>query len=261
MSTNHFTQRYKPRLVAMASSDIEVSVRVAVIQVLCAIDALGELEEEQTEQMELLIFDQEPRVRKAISSFVHGVWKNAVDDRLGTRRQGGDVEKDRGRVGFKCLGSLLVKWAKKLEKDEEGDTILDQTESQEGASDSGSGGYKSKEVTALVSDLQRGRIALCVDSLWDEVDAVSDWEELIDFLLLDHSAEAEDDVSPVASKRKRAAEANAKKGKGRRKSTVNAGDVDEAWRLEDAEEAALVEVLVASLKKTIADASEKKKAS
>ncbi|KAG8960843.1 hypothetical protein FRC05_006541, partial [Tulasnella sp. 425] len=259
VSTNHFTQRYKPRLVAMAASDVEVSVRVAVIQVLCAIDALGELEEDQTEQMELLIFDQEPRVRKAISSFVHGVWKNAVDERLGRRRQGGDAEKDRSRAGFKCLGSLLVKWAKKLEKDEEGDAVPDQTESQEGASESGAGGHKSKEVTALVSDLQRGRIALCVDSLWDEVDAVSDWEDLIEFLLLDHSAEGEDDVSPVASKRKRAAEANAKKGKGRRKSTVNEAEVDEAWRLEDSEEAALVEVLVASLKKTIGDAAEKKK--
>ncbi|KAG9003732.1 hypothetical protein FRB90_011132 [Tulasnella sp. 427] len=259
VSTNHFTQRYKPRLVAMASSDVEVSVRVAVIQVLCAIDDLGELEEDQTEQMELLIFDQEPRVRKAISSFVHGVWKNAVDERLGKRRQGGDAAKDKERIGFKCLGALLVKWAKNLEKDDEGDTVLDQTESQAGASDSGAGGPKSKEVTALVSDLQRGRIALCVDSLWDEVDAVSDWEELMEFLLLDHSAEGEDDVSPVASKRKRAAEAKAKKGKGQRKSTVNQGDVDEVWRLEDAEEAVLVEVLVASLKKTIADAGEKKK--
>ncbi|KAG8914902.1 hypothetical protein FRC00_009816 [Tulasnella sp. 408] len=81
----------------------------------------------------------------------------------------------------------------------------------------------------------------------------------MEFLLLDHSAEGEDDVSPVASKRKRAAEANAKKGKGRRKSAVNDSEVDEAWRLEDSEEAALVEVLVASLKKTIADAGEKKK--
>ncbi|KAG8948182.1 hypothetical protein FRC04_009981 [Tulasnella sp. 424] len=229
--TNHFTQRYKPRLVAMAASDVEVSVRVAVIQVLCAIDALGELEEDQTEQMELLIFDQEPR--------------------------GGDAEKDRSRAGFKCLGSLLVKWAKKLEKDEEGDAVPDQTESQEGASESGAGGHKSKEVTALVSDLQ-SRIALCVDSLWDEVDAVSDWEDLIEFLLLDHSADGEDDVSPVASKKKRAAEANEKNGKGRRKSTVNEAEVDEAWRPEDSEEAALVEVLVASLKKTIGDAAEKK---
>lgn len=242
----------------MATNDIEVSVRVAVIQVLCAIDNLGELEEDQTEALELLVFDQEPRVRRAVSGFVKGVWKTAVDERLARRKSGGDLHRDRTRVGFKCLGTLLVKWAKKLETDEEGATIPDQAESQEGASEAGT---KSKEVSALVSDLQRSRIALCVESLWDEVDAIRDWQDLLDFLLLDHSAEGDEEVaiSPVASKRKKVAEAQAKKSKGRRKSTAADNEVDELWRLDDSEEGALVEVLIAAFKKNIADAADKKK--
>ncbi|KAG8906784.1 hypothetical protein FRB99_006161 [Tulasnella sp. 403] len=258
-STNQFTQRFKQRLVAMATSDVEVSVRVSVIQVLCAIDALGELEEEQTEALELLVFDQEPRVRRAVSGFVHGIWKAAVDDKIGRLRSGASQDEDRVRIGFKCLASLLVKWAKKLETDEDGAPVPDQTESQEGNSDSG-GGYRSKEVTAMVSDLQRGRIALCVESLWDEVDVISNWQDLVEYLLLDHSAEGDEDgISPVATKRKKAAEASAKNRKGKKKVGTVDGEVDELWRLDDAEEAVLVEVLVAALKKTVDDTSDKKK--
>ncbi|KAG8859678.1 hypothetical protein FRB96_004252 [Tulasnella sp. 330] len=266
-SINHFTQRFKPRLVAMATSDSDLAARVAVIDVLCAIDALGELEEDQTDALELLIFDPEARVRKAVSEFVHNVWKTAVDDRMSKRRSGhgGSQEEssDRTKVGFKCLAALLVKWAKALEKKEGPNAASERAESQEeGTSDMGGTGYKSKEVTALVSDLQRGRIALCVDSLWDEIEAVSDWETLVEYLLLDHSAKGDEDdaSSPVATKRKKAAESNARNRKGKAKVAHADGEADELWRLDDTEEAVMVEILVASLQKNIKDAgSEKKK--
>lgn len=261
-SINHFTQRFKPRMVTMATSDTDISVRVAMIDILCAIDALGELEEDQTDTLELLIFDQEARVRRAVSGFVHNVWKNAVDERMTKRRASqsqGDA--DRAKAGFKCLGALLVKWAKALEKEEGEEVNSEQAESQEAGSDTEATGYKGKEVTALVSDLQRSRIALCVDSLWDEIEAVSDWEGLVDFLLLDHSAKGDEDAvaSPVASKRKKAAESSARNRKGKAKTVEADGEADELWRLDDAEEAVMVEILVASLKKNIGDASSEKK--
>ena len=244
----------------MATSDIEVSVRVAVIQILRALDALGELEEDQSEALCLLVFDHEPRVRKAISTFIQGIWSADIDERLvGRRTTGSEKGKERTKVGIKSLAGLLVKWAKALEKDAEGDAAIDQEESQEGGSDAGVG-YKSKEVSALVAESQRGRIAQCVESLWDELDATKDWEVMLDLLLLDHSAEdAEVLASPVASKRKKASSS-----KNRKNATVSDGDegrdqVDDAWRLSEPEEAVLVEVLVASMKKTITDALAQKK--
>ena len=79
----------------------------------------------------------------------------------------------------------------------------------------------------------KSRIAFAVEALWDDVEPVRDWEALLDVLLLDHS--------PVGMGRKR-------KGKGREEA------VDEAWRLEEVEEATLLEVLVTSLSKARADA-------
>lgn len=47
VSVNHFTQKFKPRLIEMAVSDVDLSVRVNVIQVLLGIDELGLLEDEE----------------------------------------------------------------------------------------------------------------------------------------------------------------------------------------------------------------------
>ena len=53
----HFTERFKPRLIEMATSDIEISVRIAVIQVLSAIDDASLLEDDERDKLCLLIFD------------------------------------------------------------------------------------------------------------------------------------------------------------------------------------------------------------
>ena len=45
-SLSHFTERFKPRLLEMATSDTELSVRVAVIQVLGSLDSRSLLESE-----------------------------------------------------------------------------------------------------------------------------------------------------------------------------------------------------------------------
>jgi cohesin complex subunit SA-1/2 len=68
------------------------------------------------------------------------------------------------------------------------------------------------------------------------VDAVGDWETLLDVLLLDHSSAAD-------------APAPARRGKpnGKAAKSSEEGLVDEAWRLEEEEETVLIEVLVASL--------------
>ncbi|KAI0772878.1 hypothetical protein BD413DRAFT_622407 [Trametes elegans] len=236
----HFTERFKPRLVEMAVGDVELSVRVAVIQVLQTIDGHGLLEDEQRQQLCLLVFDEEARVRRAVSGFVKGVWEETVEERLVGRRPS---DADKHKAGVKALGMLLVNWARALDKaNGEGDG-----DSEDGM-DLGEGSSKrarAKEVASLVGTNAKGRTALVVEALWDEVDPVRDWETLLDVLLLDHSAAGEESSRPSS------------RSKG--KQIANDSAVDEAWRLEEVEEAVLLELLVASLRKALADAANAKK--
>ena len=250
-----FTDRFKGRLVQIATSDLELSVRVAAIQVLVAIDSHSLLEDEQRDELCLLVYDGEPRVRKAVAGFVRGVWEEAVEDRMVGRKSEGDKAKDTERIGIKCLATLLVKWGKRTSK------VLGSAEDLDSESDSEESPVedtKNKDIARLVSAHHKGRIALAVEALWDEVEAIGDWEMLLEHLLLDHSASVEDDVngvgpSPVAARRRQQAAA--------KKKATEEDMVDEAWRLSDPEEAALLEVFVATLKKTKEEASGLKKVS
>lgn len=48
-----------------------------------------------------------------------------------------------------------------------------------------------KDIVALVNLAQKGRTALAVEALWDEVELISDWEGLLEVPPLDHSAAEE----------------------------------------------------------------------
>lgn len=232
----HFTERFKPRLVEMAIGDTELSVRVAVVQVLQAIDGHGLLEDEQRERLCLLVFDEEARVRKAVSGFVRGVWEECVEERLvGKKPNTGDKQ----RAQVKALGMLLVKWGRALDKTAE--DVDPDDEDDSGLGEGSSKQVKAKDVAALVGTGQKGRVALAVEALWDEVEPVNDWENLLDILLLDHSAAGDDSSST---------------GRG---SSVRDSGIDEAWRLEEVEEAILLEMLIAVLRKAKLDVAGAKK--
>ncbi|PSR72770.1 hypothetical protein PHLCEN_2v11369 [Hermanssonia centrifuga] len=236
----HFTERFKPRLVEMAMQDTELSVRVAVVQVLQAIDAHGLLEDEHRDKLCLLVFDEEAKMRKAVSGFVKGVWDERVEERLVGRKPN---SKEKKRAGVKSFAMLLVQWGRALDKgivDDEADAEDDGDQS-EGSSKRGRG----KEVASLVGLDQKGRTALAVEALWDEVGPVGDWETLLDILLLDHSAGDEESSSQNRSR---------KKGK-----QVADSGVEEVWRLEEVEEGVLLEVLLAALRKTKVEAGGSKK--
>ncbi|RDB23493.1 Cohesin subunit psc3 [Hypsizygus marmoreus] len=250
-SLNHFTERFKPRLIEMATKDTELPVRVAVIQVLGAIDGHSLLEDEEREKLCLLVFDEEAKVRKAVSQFVKGVWDECVDERLVGKNK--PSEEDRRRAGIKALAMLLVKWGKSLDKiaGDAGDADSAGGDQEDEEGDGTSHRSKRREVVALVAMEQKGRTALAVEALWDEVDTVRDWEGLLDLLLLDHSdAEAEESQ-----------EGGSRKGRGRVNGKTHTPDsaVDEAWRLEEVEESILLEVLVASIRRAKWEAAASKK--
>lgn len=235
----HFTERFKPRLVEMATGDTEVHVRIAVVQVLHAINTHGLLEDEQTAKLCLLVFDEEAKIRRAVSGFVKGVWEERVEERLVGKRA---TPKEKGMVGVKSLMMLLVQWGRALDS---GRNVDDEdVPDDESQSEVSSRRPKTRAIAALVGTKQKGRTSLAVEALWDEVESVSDWETLLEVLLLDHSAAGE---APSSQSRKR-------------KTTTKQKDpVDEAWRLEEVEEGILLEVFLAALRKTRLDAVGAKK--
>lgn len=241
-SLNHFTERFKPRLIEMATGDTELAVRVAVIQVLGAIDEHSLLEEDEREKLCLLIFDEEVKVRKAVSQFVKGVWEESVETRLLGKKS---TEKDKERAGVKGLATLLVKWGKALDKAEFDDEVVDNQSLSSG--EGSSRPQKHSQVISLIGPSQKGRTALAVDALWSEVDAVSDWNSLLDILLLDHSAVSDEGTS---SGRGRG---------GRTKQPVEESAVNDIWRLEEEEESLLLETLIAALSRARAEATGAKK--
>lgn len=237
----NFTERFKPRMVEMAVGDTEISVRIAVIQVLRAINGHGLLEDEQTEKLCLLVFDEEAKIRRAVSGFVKGVWEERVEERLVGRKP---TKKDKNKAGVKVLAMLLVQWGRALDT---GLTEDDEPMDDESQSESSSRRTKGKSIVALAGTKQKGRTSLAVEALWDEVNPVSDWETLLEVLLLDHSAASEG--SSQTRKRGSASKQRA------------ADIVDEAWRLEEVEEGVLLEVFIASLRKTKLDVVGSKKVS
>ncbi|RXW15379.1 hypothetical protein EST38_g10469 [Candolleomyces aberdarensis] len=246
-SLNHFTERFKPRLLEMATSDTELPVRVAVIQVLGAIDGHSLLEEEERDKLCLLIYDEEAKVRRAVSQFVHNVWDEAVEERLVSKRKPSDM--DRTRAGIKALANLLVKWSRALDTNSEDDDAenTDARVDDDFSSTTTGRRTRRKEILALVGTADgKGRTALAVDALWDDIESIREWEELLDILLLDHSASGESQSSAPTRMNG--------------KSHTSESSIDDLWRLEEVEETVLLEVLVASLRRVKAEAGSSKKA-
>jgi cohesin complex subunit SA-1/2 len=222
----NFTERFTPRLAQMAAGDTDAGVRVAVAGVLAAVDGHGLLDDARREQLCTLLFDEEHRVRRAVAGFVRGVWQDTVDERLVGRRA---TPEERRRAGVKAFGTLLVRLSRALDRKAVGDTT-DEEEDTDTAAD-GAAPAGVRDVLAL-GGVERGRVTVAVDALWDVLEPARDWEALLDVLLLDHSS-----PGPGAEGGRRA--------KGRK--DADAG-VDEAWRLEEVEETVLLEVLVAALR-------------
>lgn len=268
---SQFTERFTARLIEMATSDIELSIRVAVIQVLEAIDAQSLLEEADREKLCLLIYDEEVKVRRAVGGFVKRVWEESREERVvlgrkgkGRKKAGKSQEKedrDEERIGLKAIAALFGKWASVLselsgdaEDSENGDDVLvggangqDENELLDGPSRRSS---RRKEVLALVGTDKKGRVTLAVEALWDEVEHLHNWQGILDMLLLDHSSADE------------ARALNGRvNGKERTSPESTTTTIQDSWRLDEGEETILLEILTASIRQSKLIASGGKKVS
>lgn len=208
-----FTERFKTRFIEMAACEPELSVRRTAVSVLESIDRHGLLEEDQQAQLAGLIFHVDVKVRHIIAPYFISRVNEESKEVLESGANPDSAEQIDKRIWLKCFAQLLVRQAQRLDAEVEKDGV-DFGESQ-------------LATTATLHDLaltgsSQGRFGAAVEAVWgvDEGLAVKDWEALANYILLDHSGNA---------------------------SNKEQQELDEHQLLEEAQEGALVEVLVAAI--------------
>lgn len=228
----HFIDRFRPRLLEMATQDLDVSVRVAAINVIEALFENGMLEPDEIDNVGKLIFDSELRIRKAVVKFFADVVEGMVEQKV--EAMGGeeaveeifpeseDVDESAPRkewVEIKTLAATLAAYESQLEDDD-----------VEGRHD-----MSGDMTNALTIDT---RMSLASQVLYDRLGIVKDWGMLIGYLLHDHT-------TSTKSKSK------------------SANSVDATMRRHIApteeEEGILLEVLVAAVKQVLAHIADSEK--
>lgn len=192
-----FTERFQPRMVEMASRDAEVSIRTAAIDLLDMVRETGLLEPDNIDTIGRLIFDKEPRVRKAVGAFfaesVNDLYESVAEDLGGEEVIGeylgeeGEDDYDSPRISwlkYICLAEVLESYA-----------ANSQEESQQPVVEVGAG--------ALNINVAESRVALAAQAIYENVDEVKDWEVLSGYLVFDHSSLPTDETDPVRAFRVR----------------------------------------------------------
>ncbi|KAI1377200.1 STAG-domain-containing protein [Hypoxylon crocopeplum] len=182
----HFIDRFRPRLVEMATKDVDVSVRVAAVGVVDILRASGMLEPEEVDSVSKLLFDSEARVRKAVvgffSALVQELIENKVDEIGGSDALDevfGDGEEDeydslrKDWINIKALAENLAVYDAQLDEEQE--------EIRHGL-----------DVAADVvnTNMPDSRIALATQVLYEKIPEINNWQILAGYLLFDHSTSA-----------------------------------------------------------------------
>lgn len=236
----------------MAVRDIDLRIRIQAIHVLCQLDASGVLQDEEEEQryhIACLIFDKEPRIRKAVGSLIKSMWEEQVEEmktkdesepvvakktKKGRGRPAADnddeteeqdendeqlTERDH-RIGWKTLASLLMQLSNQLSASQR-DEMTDLTGSAEDTHTTQSQVQRAREVLSSVSQFTSAmdtHASIAVEALWNEIPLVQDCETLLSFVAADQS---------VLEKEER------------------------PWALDDDEQTFLLKMLVTGVRKTI----------
>ncbi|KAH9454295.1 hypothetical protein Pst134EB_014389 [Puccinia striiformis f. sp. tritici] len=270
----HFTSRFRSRLIEMATGESDFTTRCLSINIVTQIDRHGLLDSSQRNQLGRLIYHEDSRVRKAASAFFGNMFQetlearklrlDALTNQSSNKGNGPHNSKQKSRttesetqIAFKCLAHLLLK----LERVPKSDSIEDgQSSNSEDEIPTDEDNPENTGQRHLGSfyqnDIEKGRIDLAIEDLWPRVEVLHDWEALCHYLLLDHTASTnrpQKSTVPAHAGRSSISlgdvESSASDDHSNNDSVKDMSIMNEACKLNEAEETILVEVLVASLRK------------
>lgn len=175
-----FTERFRPRMVEMAIRDSEASIRTATVELLDTIRKTGLLEPDDIDNVGRLIFDTEPRVRKAVAGFfaenINDLYENTLEDLGGEESlaellgEQDDDDHDAPRASWlklKCVTEALQSYD--VEDEEESSEI-------------------PEAGRALSASGVDSRYALAARTIYDGVPEAKEWEVMAGYLLCDLSS-------------------------------------------------------------------------
>ena len=224
-----FTERFRPRIVEIATSDAESTVRASGIELLDILRENGLLEPDDVDAIGRLVYDSDIRVRKAVSKFfaenVNDLYNSKVDDLGGLESleealpeiaEGNFEVPSLYWLKFKSLAEMMVAY----DIDEE---LPSQVERNRG-----DGGL------TLHAAATESRFTLAADALFEKIDEIEDWQALAGYLLFDHSGGRANGVADDAL-----------------------SQLKHECVLTEKEEFVLLEVVSSSVKHTLVDIAEK----
>ena len=217
-----FSERFRQRIVEIATQDADITVRVAAIELLNHVREGGLLEPSDIDTIGCLVFDTDPRIRKTAGQFFVANVQDAFESM--TEEMGDEIndlvadddEDDyespkRSWIKFKCLADMFQAYdAQEAE----------QAQIPRTARDLFSGGTVNS------------RFALATEAIFPYMEELSQWQSLAGYLLYDHSQipdnPSEDDVTAV---------------------------IRNLYKMQEGHESILLEVLCAAVKLRVLDIS------
>ncbi|KAK8241798.1 hypothetical protein HDK77DRAFT_445748 [Phyllosticta capitalensis] len=176
-----FTERFRPRMVEMATQDADPSVRAATVELLHILLEVGLLEPADIDSIGRLVFDVEPRVRKAVVGFVASnvdVMFDANMDELGGQEAleealntDNDDDFENPRLEWLKLKSLVENLQAYDEIGEDSATQVD----------------RSANSHFMIAAGVESRIQVAAEALYDTIPELRKWEVIAGYLLYDHS--------------------------------------------------------------------------
>lgn len=181
-----FTERFRPRIVEIATRDAENNVRSAAVDLLDILREAGFLEPDDIDSVGKLIFDSDAKVRKSVVGFfaenVNAAYEALIEDMGGEEALNealapSDEDEEEYHnprlewLKLKCLVDQLLSY------DEDETELPSQIERISGT------GAELGLATAGVES----RRSLAAQALYDAIPEIRSWEVLAGYLLYDHS--------------------------------------------------------------------------
>jgi cohesin complex subunit SA-1/2 len=224
-----FTERFRSRMVEIATLDSESHVRASGVELLHLLRENGLLEPDDVDAVGRLVFDADPKVRKTVATFLAESVNELCTSKIDALGGPETLEETLPEVSDDSFDAPRIEWLKLKALSE----TLEAYDSEESLPSQIERSHGEGGLTLLAAGAD-SRFTLAASVLYDNLEEVRDWRMLAGYLLFDHASEKSNGVADDA-----------------------VSQLKHEASLSETEEIVLLEVLNASVKRSLTDAAEK----